>query len=417
MHNGRCFHTDQTNCHTASSRQASPRPCNWCKQVNIHADCVFTALSCVQVPPLPSQGGQSAQLPPLLSASVHSQQDSPQLGISCAASFMMHKSANSPFLSTGARTSSPSHPLFSHSTFQQPQLTSHLGACSVGNATHCTAAAGHSLTKCNSGSLAAMQPVTQLYCSSLELPLSIAVVRNFYADGLSSSSCNARPQEQQQQQNMAAGAAANSDHSRCQSESSTAAVAEIGRGHPLSTSRPWTVSNQASQWQTQEALSVLNSADLAFLASRAPSSLSHCASCSESSTSQEATSWGQPDVSPAANCARCSRGAATAVSTSKDVGYDSLEQKTGYKGSDSSAGKRVCSERCACSTSEQLLKGLVAAPWQDLQSLADQCHDTDCNVDAHVNSVCGSSADTSYSDDDWELPSNIAGGGNQLKWW
>ena len=94
MHNGCCFHTDQTNCHTASSREASPRPCNWCKQVNIHADCVFTAHSCVQVPPLPSQGGQSAQLPPLLSASVHSQQDSSQLGSSCAASFMMHKPGN-----------------------------------------------------------------------------------------------------------------------------------------------------------------------------------------------------------------------------------------------------------------------------------------------------------------------------------
>lgn len=376
---------------------------------------------CVQVPVTPLEGQQSALLPPLLSASVHSQQDSPQLepGTSCAASFLIHTSASSQLTSLAAQTSSPSHPLFSYSTLQQPQLTSMLDICQHGNPmlTICAEGTGDSCTECcNSGSPAAVQqPRFQQHHRLHSQAHSPAASNSTLLDSLPASLGMLRACEQQKQGFATVrrnGLDQRADYAQHEPGSKyIAAIAEASSSSRMSTSRPWAVSNHGDEWQTQEALSVLNSADLAFLASRAPSSFSQSASCSDAKTSQEAMLLVQSGMTEIGGSAACSRDAvATASTCNQNDAYDSRGQQVYDKGSASIAGCSGCKQDHVCSTSQPLAqqshKSLLTAPWQDLQSLADQCHDADCNVDTCLDSVSGRSADSLYSDDDWELPSN-----------
>ena len=394
----------------------------------------------------------SGLLPPLLSASVHSQQHSAELApeTGCAASFLVHTSGSSPLASCEGHASSPSHPCFSYSNSNIP--LSH-GNCSssIGRGGRESSGPGiaalpasdsaeglgpvsfaageqHSqeqqysqeapIQQTSSQQLPSQQLPSQQPCTQ-QLP-----VQQHFSQGRGSPSrqpitfaasdtryCSFAPVNQQQQQlcrDTLSGSAASSSSTFAEykqpfsdQQQDCVSLLAVPERKSLPVSRPWSITDQYAAMQHGDALSVLNSADLAYLASTSASSQDSGSSVSDTEALQSVVLVSSGGAQP--GCRETAHSSA-AVSAMPRSSLHALLGNMQLQAQDDHVPDQAAS--CAC---DQLQARSAAqttgqqeqasdAHWQDSQRSGAQCNGHTCLGEDSVDSL--------YCDEDWELHSN-----------
>ena len=392
----------------------------------------------------------SGLMPPLLSASVHSQQHSAELAPEpgCTARFLVHASGSSPPASSEGHASSPSHPCFSYSNSSTPLshgiCSSLIGRGSAGSGSAAlpasdsaeglgpvSFAAGEQYSQkqqcsqetpsqqSSSQQLPSQQPPSQQPCSQ-QLPAqhhstqgrvspTRQPITSAPSDTLHCSSAHVCDQQQQQRRDMLSGSAASSrsmlaeckQPSSDQHQESVSLLAVPGR-ESLPVSRPWSITDQYATMQHGDALSVLNSADLAFLASRSASSEDSGSSASDGEALQHGALVSYGGAQPSARETANSSVAVSALPRSSlHAVLADMQLHTQDDHVPDQAGSCACDQLQASSAAQTTGQEEQASDthWQNSQRLGAQCNGHTCLGEDSVDSL--------YCDEDWELHSNV----------
>lgn len=344
------------------------------------------------------------QLPPLLYARVHSQQDPTDPGSSSAASILVHSTANGPLAFDA--TAQSRLLLHQHPTVDQLQhSTPAAGMCpDTRHSPSSTFRTGAILGCCDAAQ--SMNPfqshVKRQDHAQQDKPCSSAASFSASSQGLPPCALSTWPKKQHQQQHGAATRDVNEwqpvmsfdQHHLDQQRHSLATTDKTS----LASSSAWLESVQRiSSLQ----LSALNSADLAYLtfAAASNSQVSAPLSCDSQrlqTTADHHDEVHHHDAHVLAGQDVCSRG------QSQEADVNACDMCHATKVSHTP----VSDISAAAQPHRKVLqKELSQTPRKHLQSLVKECSDALCNMHATEDDT-RTSVDSSYCDDDWELQSD-----------